>query len=93
MRKLKTLVKARVFCYNLHMIKQPGFALIALVIALAIIAILFVYFLKPGGEKESVVQTGRKAEDQLKDSNQKMQGYQGELQQNIDVQNDINTIQ
>jgi competence protein ComGC len=72
---------------------QNGFGLIVLVIALAIIAILFVYFLKPGAKKESVVETGRKAEDQLNDSNQKMQNYQGELEQNINIQNDINSIQ
>lgn len=71
---------------------QNGFGLIVLVIALAIIAILFVYFLKPGGERQSVVETGKKAEDQLNDSNQKMQNYQGELEQNINIQNDINSI-
>ena len=71
---------------------QNGFGLIVLVIALAIIAILFVYFLKPGSESQSVVETGKKAEDQLNDSNQKMQNYQGELEQNINIQNDINSI-
>lgn len=73
--------------------KQNGFALVALIVSLAIIAILAVYFLKPGGEKESVVKTGKKAEDQLNESNQKLQNYQGELRENIDTQNNLNSIE
>jgi competence protein ComGC len=73
--------------------KQKGFALIAIVIVIALILALFAYFLKPGGEKESVVQTGKNAKDQLEDSNKKMQNYQGQLEKNIEVQNNLNSIQ
>lgn len=75
--------------------QQTGFVLISLVLALVIIAILVVLYLKPGNEGKNVVETGRKAEDQLNDSSQKMQNYQTQLneqQQNIDIQNNLNSI-
>jgi type II secretory pathway pseudopilin PulG len=73
--------------------EPQGFGLIVLVIALAIIAVLAVYYLKPGQEQKNVIQSGQKAQDQLNDSNKKMQNYQGQLQENINVQNNLNSIQ
>lgn len=61
--------------------KIQGFALITLLITVAIIAILFValYGKKDGKDKPSLVQTKNQAQTDLEDSNQKLKDYQKQL--------------
>lgn len=76
--------------------KQNGFVLISLVLAAVIIAILVMYYLKPKNGDKNVIQTGQDAEKSLRQSKDKLQNYQTDLnqeQQNIDAQNELNGIQ
>lgn len=76
--------------------KQKGFVLISLVLAAVIIAILVMYYLKPKNGDKNVIQTGQDAEKSLQQSKDKLQNYQTDLnqeQQNIDTQNELNSIQ
>lgn len=76
--------------------KQNGFVLISLVLAAVIIAILVMYYLRPKNGEKNVIQTGQDAEKSLQQSKDKLQNYQTDLnqqQQNIDTQNELNSIQ
>ena len=67
---------------------QKGFLLIGLLIVAAIIAILFViYNTGSSGEKGNVKTTGQKAIEQTKRNNQT------ELEQQIEIQNQLNSIE
>lgn len=66
--------------------QNSGFVLISLLLAIVIIVLLYLYFHKSSGTDQSIQQTGQKAEQQVKANNAQM------LQENIDTQNTLNSI-
>lgn len=67
---------------------QKGFALVGLLIVVAIIALMFVwYYRKDDGSKSSPRQQGQEAIEQTKRNNQT------QLEQQIEIQNQINSIE
>ncbi len=70
-----------------HKDKNQGFALIGLLIVVAIIAIVFVmYYGKSGDKTESVQQTGQRAIEKTKENNA------SEIQNHLEIQNELNSI-
>ena len=68
-------------------IPLAGFALISILLAVAIIAIMVaLYFGKSGSNTASVRQTGQKAVDQTKENNAL------QLQQQTEIQNQLNSV-
>ena len=67
--------------------QNPGFAFIALLLALVIAAILFtMYFSGSGSSGKSMQQTGQKAIEQTKENNA------SQIQQHLEIQNELNSI-
>ena len=68
-------------------IQNRGFALIGLLVVIAIIAILFaMYYGKSGDKAESIQQTGQRAVEQTKKNNA------SEIQNHLEIQNELNSI-
>ena len=62
--------------------QQSGFLLIGLIIVAIIIAILATYYFgESKSQQQPTITAGQKAEEQLKQSNQKLQDYQNQLEQ------------
>ena len=62
--------------------QQSGFLLIGLIIVAIIIAILATYYFgESKNQQQPTINAGQKAEEQLKQSNQKLQDYQNQLEQ------------
>lgn len=71
---------------------QQGFGLIALIIVIAIIAIMAGFYFTGGpDEQKSELETGQDAVDQARGINQQSGTQARELQQQIELQNDLNT--
>ena len=66
--------------------QNSGFALIALLLAVAIIAVLFVMYYGGSGNGKSVQQTGKNAIEQTKQNNAL------EIQNHIEIQNGLNSV-
>jgi len=66
--------------------QNQGFALIVIIISIAIIAVLLAYYYKPSDNVQNIKQTQKTATDQLQQSQNQ------ELQNNIEIQNQMNSI-
>jgi Tfp pilus assembly protein PilE len=66
---------------------NQGFALIALVIALAIAAIIFAMYYGGSGNGKSVQKTGQDAIEKTKENNAT------QIEQHLEIQNELNSIQ
>jgi competence protein ComGC len=74
---------------------HKGFTFIALLLALAIIALLFAAYFRSENGNNNVIKTGQQAEKSLEQSNENLNIYQNQLneqQQNIEIQNELNSI-
>lgn len=67
--------------------KEAGFVFLVLILSIVIIAILFTLYFTDSGGKSSPAKTGQDAIEQAKSNNQL------QIEQNLEIQNQINSIE